>query len=104
MGGGTSSHILFIHTNGIVCQVLLSNYMYNWSSMEIKHHLIQRTPFGIQETIITDVGHIELWGDDASGYRWRFTGQYIFPTSDQKIYSNRPDAFEAAANAARGST
>lgn len=69
--------------------------------MEIKHHLIERTPFGIQETIITDVGHIELWGDDASGYRWRFTGQNRSNTSD-KTYSNRPDAFEAAANAAKG--
>lgn len=62
--------------------------------MKIQHHLIQGTPFGIQETFITDAGHIELWGDSSSGYQWRFTGQYQFPTSDQKKYSNRPDAFE----------
>lgn len=64
--------------------------------MEIKHHLIERTPFGVQETIITDVGHIELWGDEKSGYRWRFTSEHQ-STSDQKIYSNRIYAFEAAA-------
>lgn len=65
--------------------------------MKIQHHLIERTPFGIQETFITDVGHIELWGDDEEGYRWRFTSVYQ-STSDQKTYSNRPDAFDAAAS------
>lgn len=66
--------------------------------MKVKHHLIERTPFGIQETFITDTGQIELWGDDHSGYHWRFTGQYMFPTSDSKTYSNRPDALVAAAS------
>jgi hypothetical protein len=66
--------------------------------MKVKHHLIERTPFGIQETLITDSGQIEIWGDDHSGYHWRFTGQYMFPTSDSKTYSNRPDAINAAAS------
>lgn len=65
--------------------------------MKVKHHLIERTPFGIQETFITDTGHLELWGDDASGYRWRFTSVYQ-STSSQKKYYSRPEAMEAAAS------
>lgn len=65
--------------------------------MIVKHHLIEQTPFGIQETFITDTGQIEIWGDERSGYQWRFTGQHMFPTSDQKTYSNRSNAIEAAA-------
>lgn len=65
--------------------------------MKILHHVIEKTPFGVQETITTDAGRIELWGDDAEGYQWRFTNEYMFPTSDRKTYPNRPDAFAAAA-------
>ena len=64
--------------------------------MKIKHHLIERTPFGVQETFITDAGHLELWGDDKDGYQWRFTSLYQ-STSSSVTYPNRPDAFEAAA-------
>ena len=66
--------------------------------MKIQHHFPTRTPFGIQETFITDSGQIKLWGSDKDGYRWRFTSVYQFPTSDQKKYYKRPDAFEAAAS------
>ena len=63
--------------------------------MKIIHHLIENTPFGIQETFITALGHIELWGDERTGYKWRFTSDIQFPTNDGKIYLNRPDAIEA---------
>lgn len=64
--------------------------------MKILHHVIERTPFGVQETFTTDGGRIELWGNDSDGFQWRFIGEFMFPHSDKKNYPNRPSAFAAA--------
>lgn len=63
--------------------------------MKIIHHLIENTHEGIQETFITDLGHIELWGSERVGYKWRFTSDIQEPTNDGKTYLNRHYAIEA---------
>lgn len=55
--------------------------------MKIEHRLIEKTPFGIQETYVTDAGNIEIWGGNGS-YQWRYTDMYRFPQTDQKKYPN----------------
>lgn len=63
--------------------------------MEIRHRLVRKTPFGDQETFVTDKGNIEVWGNNG-GYRWRFTDVYFALTSDDKTYSTSEAAFKAA--------
>ena len=79
--------------------MLLSSCVYESiflaKTMEIQRRLIEKTPFGIQETFILDCGHIEIWGDRGD-YRWRFTGMYYPSKSDGKTYSNSGAALEAA--------
>ena len=63
--------------------------------MKIQHRLIEKTPFRIQETYITDVGQIEIWGGNGS-YQWRYTDMYRSPQTDRKKYHNTGAALEAA--------
>lgn len=63
--------------------------------MKIEHRLIEKTPFGIQETYITDVGNIEIWGEKGS-YQWQYTDIDRFPITDRKKYHNTGAALEAA--------
>lgn len=63
-------------------------------AMKIERRLIEQTPFGVQETFITDAGHIEIWGVPG-GYRWCFTDMYR-SLRDNKDYPTSGAALEAA--------
>lgn len=63
--------------------------------MKIEHRIHTRTPFGPQETWITDIGNIDVWSD-SDGYQWRFTGIARVLSGGVERYSSSGAAFEAA--------
>lgn len=75
--------------------VLKTKFKEKIKKLIVDHYLLKNTPFGIQETLITQDGHIDIWEHQA-GFKWSYTEMYR-AVKDNNFYSNRQAVFKAIA-------